>query len=245
MTDRWELCLDASDQGGNATVLAPQLCVALLTYKRTEMAVRTVKGIVDNLIYPKELVSFYVADDGSPWPHMDAIFSAIKDGGLRIAGYHNEKFSGGTPYCGIGWNVALRKSHMTSDYVLWLEDDWVLKAPLDIRPFIWMLLDRKDVGMVRLSGLAIGNIVEVKAHRGVHYLDYLRSAQFAYSGNPHIRHIRFDEYYGLFATNLTPGDLEVHYDDKFRHMLGGPAIWRPSDIPGWGIFNHIGRERTW
>ena len=245
MTDQWELCLDCKDQGGNAIVPAPQLCILLLTYLRTEMAVRTVNGIAEKLDYPKELVTFYVADDGSPSTHMDAILMAISNGGYKLSGYHNQKFQHGTPFCGIGWNMGLRKAHQTSDYIMLLEDDWVLKQPMDIRPYMWMLMERSDVGIVRMSGLTTDNILQVRAHRGIHYLEYLRSARFCYSGNPHIRHLRFTEYYGLFDTDRTPGDMEVYFDGKFRHMANGPNIWRPVDHPAWGIFDHIGRERTW
>lgn len=245
MTTSPHLFLDYKQQGENARYPAPNLCIVLLTYQRTEMAVRTVKGIADNLDYPKELTSFYVADDGSQSTHVEAIFKALQDGGLQLAGYHSQKFYAGTPFCGIGWNHGLQKAHQTADYVMLLEDDWVLEKPLDIRPYIWMLSEREDVGMVRLSGLAEGNIVEVKTHRGTHYLEYLRMSRMCYSGNPHIRHLRFSQYYGAFATELTPGDLEVWFDAKFHRMKDGPEIWRPAELNPWGPFGHIGRERTW
>lgn len=244
MTDAWELCLDCKQGGGNAVVPAPQLCIILLTYKRTEMAVRTVNGIAEKLDYPKELLSFYVADSGSSSDHIDAIFGAISRSGIKLAGYHNEKFAP-DPFCGISWNRGIEKAHQISDYIMLLEDDWVLKAPLDIRPFIWTLMERTDVGMMRLSNLTTDNILQVVAHRGVHYFEYLRSARFCYSGNPHIRHLRFTQYYGLFDTDRTPGDIEVYYDGKFRYMKEGPNIWRPADLPAWGIFDHVGCERTW
>ena len=244
MTDAWELCLDCKGQGANAIVPAPQLCIVLLTYKRTEMAVRTVAGVAANLDYPKELVSFYVADDGSNSAHMDAVFKAISDGGFRLAGYHNEKLGKGC-FCGIGWNQGVRKAHQVSEYIMLLEDDWVLENPLDIRPYMWMLQEKTDVGICRLSNLAEGNITRVVTHHGTHYLEYMKSAPMCYSGNPHIRHLRFSEFYGPFATNLSPGDMEVHMDIKFHQMSGGPKIWRPAGINPWGVFGHIGCERTW
>jgi hypothetical protein len=245
MSEPWELMLDAKSKGGNASFPAPKLCIALLTFLRTTMAVRTVQGIVDHLDYPKELVSFYVADDGSPKEHMDAIFKAITDGGYSIAGYHNQRSIQNTPFCGIGWNKALRKAHDVSDYIMLLEDDWVLKQPMDIRPFMWTLKEVENVGIIRLSGLTTDNILQVMVHRGTHYFQYLRSRPFCYSGNPHIRHLRFTEYYGLFAIDVTPGDIEVYYDAKFHRLKDGPNIWRPCDQPAWGIFSHIGNARTW
>jgi len=241
MKEESEFCLDYKSMGGNAVVPAPKLCIVLITYLRTDMAVRTINGIAEKLDYPKELLSWYIADDGSPKAHMDAIFKAVADGGMQLSGYHNEKF----PYCGIGWNYALRKAHAVSEYIMLLEDDWVLKNILDIRPFIWVLKENEKVGIIRLSNLTTDNVLQVVTHRGTHYFQYLRQARFCYSGNPHIRHVRFSEYYGFFDTNKSPGDIEVYYDGKFRWMKDGPNIWRPAELPAWGPFSHIGKERTW
>ena len=245
MTEPYELMLDCKEKGGLAEIPAPKICVCLLSYLRTEMALRTIRGLAENLDYPKELVSFYVGDDGSPSEHMDAILAEIKNNGFELAGYHNEKSRPGTPFCGLGWNKALRQGHNHADIILWMEDDWVLERPLDIRPYVRLLLEREDVGIVRLSGLPDGLDLRVQTHNGIHYLECLRSTRMAYSGNPHLRHVRFSEYYGTFGINLTPGDLEIAYDEKFRRSTGGPNIWRPADISAWGIFGHIGRERTW
>ena len=241
MTDAWELMLDCKGMGGNAVVPAPKLCIILITYLRTDMAVRTINGIAEKLDYPKELLSWYIADDGSPKAHMDAIAKAISDGNMGLAGYHNQKF----PYPGIGWNHALRKAHEASQYIMLLEDDWVLKDTLDIRPYIWALKENERVGIIRMSNLTTDNVLQVMTHHGTHYFQYLRQARFCYSGNPHIRHLRFTEYYGFFDTDKSPGDIEVYYDGKFRWMKGGPEIWRPADLPAWGPFDHVGRERTW
>ena len=239
------LMLDVKDQGENAAIPAPNICVVLLTYLRTNLAVRTIKAFCENIDYPKELLSFYIADDGSPWDHMQNLIDEIQKGGVALVGYHNEKFKPGTPCVGLGWNRGLMAGYQVADIVFQLEDDWELRSPLDIRPFVRLLIERADVGVVRLSGLAVGNEVRIVGHNGVHYLEYMRSANMAYSGNPHMRHRRFTEYYGMFNTNLSPGDIELNYDFRFCNFPDGPNIWRPADIPGWGIFGHIGNERTW
>jgi hypothetical protein len=244
MTEPWELMLDCKSQGGNATIPAPPLCIVLLTYLRTEMAARTIKGIADNLDYPKELVSFYIADDGSPHEHMDAIYATVLAGGFKVSGYHNQKFQPG-PLCGIGWNTALKKAYQISPYLMLLEDDWVLREPLDIRPYMWVLKENEKVGMIRLSNLTTDNVLQVRVHNGTHYFQYLRQARFCYSGNPHIRHLRFNQYYGFFDTDKSPGDIEVYFDGKFRWMKDGPNIWRPAALNEWGPFDHIGQNRMW
>lgn len=240
-----ELMLDFPDRGGLAEIPAPRLCICLLTYQRTAMTIRTIVGLSDHLIYPRQLTGFYVADDGSSREHIDKVLNHIKICEYQLVGYHNEKFVSGKPFCGIGWNMALQKGHQNADIILWIEDDWELKKELDIRPYVRMLIERQDVGMVRLSGLPTGLDLRVEAHNGIHYLECLRSSKMAYSGNPHLRHVRFSQYYGLFATDRTPGDMEINYDERFRAHSGGPNIWRPADLSAWGIFGHIGNERTW
>jgi hypothetical protein len=240
-----ELMLDWKDKGGNATIESPMVCIVLLTYERTRLALRRIDAVCKNLDYPAARLMWYIADDGSCYDHINTLLNRLKDNNQKIIGYHNQRFAP-APYCGAGWNRALVAAHNSAPIVLWLEDDWELKGPLDIRPYVRLLIERDDVGLVRLGHLAVGNLVEIVGWNGIHYLLYRRETNFAYSGNPLLRHVRFAQYYGAFPTNQTPGDLEIEYDFNFRSkMPAGPNIWRPTDIPSWGIWGHIGEERTW
>ncbi len=241
----------------------PNLAIVLLTYMRTPEACRTIEGICNNLGYPKEKRSWYVADDGTPGNHLEILTETILGNGEKLIGSHSERFS---PRTGIGWNKAIGIAFQFSDYVLVMEDDWELSGKfdmnpdcprkegkfqvnpylnsgvLDIRPYIEMLSEREDVGMVRLGGLAVDSVVKIVGHNGHHYLDYLKSTPYAYSGNPHIRHARFAKYGPFSEEVMRPGELELNLDWRFRKS-DGPAIWRPADIPAWGVFHHIGNVR--
>lgn len=237
------LMLDWYDKGGNASIPAPPVCVCLLTYQRTSLALKTIQGIVENLDYPLPLLSWYIADDGSSDEHFGAIWKCLQDAGHKISGYHHERM-GPFPYCGAGWNRAMSVGHEHAPILLWLEDDWVLMRKMDIRPYVRLLQEREDVGLVRLAHLPVGNTVFTTGHNGIHYLQYLRTNPYAYSGNPLLRHVRMRQAYGDFATDRTPGEVELDYDEKY-HNLPGPDIWRPVDLGGWGIFGHIGTDKTW
>lgn len=241
----------------------PNLAILLQSYNRPDCAIRTINGIVDNLGYNGE-IAWYLADDGSEKGSFENILNALRGRGQAILGYYNDRLY---PFTATGWNKGLGICYQFSNYVLVMEDDWELSGnfdmnpenhpgkfnispymvggKFDIHPYIEMLSQREDVGMVRLGGLAVGNTVEIVGHNGHHYLKYLRDRSYAFSGNPSIRHARFVRSYGWYDESgpRNPGELELAYDWKFRHTLG-PDIWRPSDIPGWGIFHHIGRERT-
>lgn len=220
----------------------PYLSIALVTYKRTEEALRTIRGISENLSYPKPLRLWFVGDDGSGSAHVNALVDELKQRRENLANYHCQRSS---PNVGRGWNRVLNMAFRYSDFVLWLEDDWVLTRPFDIRPYVRMLMTNDQVGLVRLGHLAVGSDVHIVGYDGIHYLQYQKTTQYAYSGNPQIRHRRFVDAYGRYSEEeMNPGDLELDYDSRFRNNPG-PAIWRPADIPGWGVFAHIGKEKTW
>jgi len=229
----------------------PSLSIVLLTYMRTEEALATVRHLCSNLGYEKHLRQFYIADDGSKGKHLDLLLEELERREEKVIGHHSQRFS---PHTGIGWNKGLGIAFQNSDFVMVLEDDWVLQKQFDIYPYIEMLSEcdgkpnekgesKPNVGMVRLGGLPIGNNVETVGYHGHHYLKYYKDRQYAYSGNPHIRHARFVKKYGWYSEEkLNPGELELDYDGRIRSM-DGPDIWRPADIPGWGVFAHIGETR--
>lgn len=235
------------ENGESAQIRAPGICIVMTTFLRTELALRTIQGVVDNLDYPKELRTWYIADDGSPVEHVDTLRKKLDENQETLCGYHNENYSQ-RPSCGIGWNKALEFGHQTADIILWLEDDWVLETPLDIRPYIRLLLERDDVGMVTMRGLSTGLRAEVVGHNGIHYWKVLRQvadSTMAYSGNPLLRHTRYLNFYGHFAIHCAPGDIEILYNRKYIAAQRGPEIWRPASIGAWGCWGHIGSIRTW
>lgn len=227
------------------TLAAPPICMVLLTYERTNMALRTIQGITDHLNYPKELRAWYIADDGSRPEHYGHLIELVSKNGEMLHGFHNQKSRPGTTFCGEGWNTAVHRGHQFAPILLWLEDDWELQHDLDIRPYVRMLLERTDVGLVRLGHMAVNSEVKIVGHNGIHYLEYMRTTAYAYAGNPLLRHVRFAQHYGIFDTEANPGDVELHYDQKYREMSDGPAIWRPAGLEPWGVFGHIGQERMW
>lgn len=228
----------------------PKLSIVLVTYKRMEMALRTIESTCKNLGYPKELISWYLADDGSPKKDFNAIAHCLNINNQILAYSHNERIRNvgqeETFFAGGGWNKALGIAYQNSDFVLFLEDDWELEQPFDIVPYVKLLQDREDVGLVSFRILSVDCDVRTAGHAGIHYLQYARTTQYAYSGNPHLRHARFVQHYGWFAEDVNPGGIELAQDDRYRlDVAGGPAIWRPVTIDPWGAWHHIGNEKSW
>lgn len=227
----------------------PDIAIGVVTYQRTDFALQTIKSTIENLGYPKEKRAWYIGDDGSEVKHMASIISTLEMAGERIIGHHEERFrhpgQENTHNAGIGWNRVLGLCHQFSDYVLWLEDDWNLEQPLDLVPYVRLLRDREDVGLCSFRILSVGADVHTIGHENQIYLQYDRTTQYAYSGNPYLRHARYTKRYGVFAEDRNPGLMELHQDDQYRLAIEGPRIWRPINISPWGGWAHIGSEKSW
>lgn len=239
----------------------PRVAIGLVTYKRTEMALITIRSTIQNLKYPKELIGWYVADDGSDPSHVQAILDVLHEENQHVIGQHTGRFrhpgQENTHNAGIGWNKCLGICHQWSDFVLFLEDDWDLNEPLELAPYVELLRDREDIGICSFRILTVGADLHTEGYAGQMYFRYDRTTQYAFSGNPYLRHARYTKHYGWFAEDRNPGLMELHMDDMYRFREAGegkyiprekddgPQIWRPVQISQWGAFKHVGTEKSW
>ena len=231
----------------------PNIAIGLVTYKRTELALRTIYSTCRNLLYPKEKRWWYIGDDGSPGDHLGRILHTLSVHGENVLGFHSERIrhpgQEETHNAGLGWNRTLGICHQFSDFVLFLEDDWDLDEPLDLKPHIQMLHENERVGICSFRILSTDADVFTQGYNGRMYLQYERRTQYAFSGNPYLRHARYTNKYGWFAEDRNPGLMELDQDDRYRTAQGGdeeyPRIWRPADISVWGAWKHIGTEKSW
>lgn len=214
----------------------PDVMVLLLTYERTEYALRTIHSHLANLRYDG-IIQWAVVDDGSRPEHYETCRAALADylsfSASRRAGYGAN--------ANEAWDAAYYHKHCPITY--WLEDDWVLRRPLDITPYVRLLLEKEDVGMVRLGYLPVGLDLESVGYDGRMYLNVKKTKQYAFSGNPHLKHYRFRSY-GDYPVGKNPGVTEIEYDHKIRVQVG-PAIWWPLVVGDDPFFAHIGVEQSY
>jgi len=219
----------------------PRVAVCFLTYERTEYALRSIESTCSKLKYGS--LGWYVADDGSRDEHFKAVMETLEKNGTHVFGSHHEKMG-----AGASWNRAIEEALKVSDVLLWIEDDWNLGWDLDIHPYVKMLLEREDVGMVRLGYLAVGLKCEVMGYDGIHYLKMSRETQYAYSGNPNLRHRRYFDAYKRYPTDKNPGECEVWHDYDVREgNPNGPDIWWPGNLTNcaWSVWQHIGAVQSY
>ena len=216
------------------------IVIILLTYNRTEYALRTIAAARARLRYPD--LSWYVADGGSTDEHKAAIKAALE--GAPVIGAHSTEHDQ-TSY-GRDANIAMDVAYQHTRLVFVLEDDWELGGELDLRPFADMLLNVEDEGMVRLGYLQEGMAGETWGWGGHLYWKLKRDSPSAYvfTGHPSLRHVRFREAYGAYPPGLRPGETELAMAWQFREGAG-PGIVFPVELGSYGPFGHIGAIQSY
>jgi hypothetical protein len=209
------------------------ITVILQTFKRTEYALRTIASARELLHYQGEL-RWYVADDGSGPHHVGAVLEA-----LGHPAWHSERRGYGAN-ANAAWDVS-------TDLSFFLEDDFMLTAPLDLTPHAYTLMDSEAVGMVRLGYIDPERLQPAQDFAGRRYhtlaRDWPDTSFYAFTGHPSLRHARYREAYGDYPTGLTPGDTELAYAYQYRIGEGPLIVW-PVDYPADGYFHHIGTVKT-
>jgi hypothetical protein len=232
----------------------PVLPILLLTKyspEREGIAERTLKTIATLLDYPGGY-KLYIADGSANIEHaqnLDKIWANLYGGVAKIIHLQNT--------AGVVWNAGI--AQIFADGHQWYyrsEDDFLLKENIDLAPYAQILLDRDDVGMVRLGlmpdGLNLRSIgwTDSTGHPGI-YFDCLPTTPYAYSGNPGIVHKRLHDVVGYFHEEHNPGDIEIDFDYRVRVAMekGGPRIWMPFALGGetrtYGVFNHVGEVKSY
>jgi hypothetical protein len=125
-----------------------------------------------------------------------------------------------------------------------LEDDWVLRQPLDLKPCVQALAENDDIGMVRLGRLTAGiEAVTMPMANRMWWRMNKGSDTYVFTGNAALRHRRFYDAYGPYAEKLTPGMTELYMCDQFARKEGPAIVW-----PAWlnidEMFFHIGDSQS-
>lgn len=225
--------------------MSEPIVIILQTFKRTDVALRTIAAARANLRYDGPLY-WYIADDGSPPAHVDAVWEALSGSwsafeSLKVHGHNQRRGYGGN--ANAAWDAADREAALT----LWLEDDWELREPLDLWPYAALLMENEDVGMVRLGYIDPARLGEPFDRGGLiyHHLERIPpdTSFYAFTGHPSLRHRRYRDAYGPYPEGLKPGDTELAY--AYQYRIGqGPAIVWPAAYPTGGLFAHIGTVKT-
>jgi hypothetical protein len=129
---------------------------------------------------------------------------------------------------GVGNSLNTGFSHAfnTTPVVLYAVDDWALTTDLDITPWVQLLMERKDVGMVRLGPPHPFTRGEIAAYtqNWQGWAMKLDRYSYAFGHRPALYHRRMIDFYGQFETYVNALRCEQDYADRFIRRTDGPDI---------------------
>lgn len=228
----------------------PPVSIQICTYNRPREIRQTLTALSRYLCYEGNL-QVVICDDHSPGEYrkqlkQDYPLAQIVDTGKQG---------------GWGVNVNRGLGQIETEYIFFLEDDYVLTEPLDLTIGVMLLMRNEHIGMVRYRGTAGDHLIYHQMETDLsathpHYregvglegkctyflLDGGSPALWIYSNGPHLKHIRFHQFYGRYPEGLRLGQTEESYAHTVKDgmkMQGAPAI---AIFPHWinMLWEHIG-----
>lgn len=238
----------------------PNVTVLIITYNRRAELKQTLKALY-NYLYYDGIIRYLIADDCTGGTYRDDVLSDV--GAARMS--EETKFIS-TPH-NSGWagNFNHAYSHVTDDFVLLIEDDYIATENIDISPYVALMLAHTGIGLVRLDGIAghkavchvnetdIGDYLphyrqgaSMPGKLNYFLLDNSSRETWLYSNRVHLKHRRFHDFYGMYPEGLRLGHTEESYAHHVKDMMlleNAPAIAVPLDATSY--FDHIGKSYQW
>jgi len=214
-----------------------RLTIVMLTYNRMEYAEKTIRSTLDNIKYSDELC-VHIADDGSPDGYVEHLRSIV--GGydkIHTVSCSNSNRGG------YGKNFNLAMSHVLpwSDFLLILEDDWVLTKVLDLDSLSKALCE--PFGCMRLGYLGWTQRLNATfvCISGEQYLllDSNSPEPHVFTGHPRLVSKTWQLRQGPWPEGLRQGDTEFAIAHKPASRMG--VLWPLNLIRTYGdLYVHIG-----
>lgn len=224
--------------------MVPRLTICLLTYARTDYAIKTLESTLKNLVWTGEL-RVHIADDGSDEPHRNVLFQTAKH--FVTPDYISISNAERGGY-GRNVNLATQVIHEISDYVLMLEDDWELVQKLDIDKLIEDMEGDERLRCIRLGYLSFTQRLMADVIQSKHYkylLLYPASPEpHVFAGHPRLERVSYQRQVGAWPENLLPGQTEFAVAHKPDARIG--VVWPIDLVRTWGdVFAHIGSVQSY
>lgn len=190
--------------------------------KRVQAFAEAVESWNEHLVFDGT-INLIVADDGT-----DQWESSIQDIGLND---WKRGHSAGTRAIaqGVGGslNRGFSQAFELSSIVLYAVDDWKLLHDFDIQPWVQLLDERQDVGVVRLGPPHPGNVLHAKPYTTnwqgwAARIDTHRSDGIVVSERPALWHQRMIQRFGWFKDRCSALECEAEYDVRYRSFSSPP-----------------------
>jgi hypothetical protein len=188
----------------------PPISIVMTTYitvkERKQAAEKTLASWEENLKY-EGTARLIIADDGSTldWQPKKFWSRPILTVGQKRHGV------------GASLNKGFALAFETSPLVLYAVDDWALTEELDLTPWAQLLLEREDVGVVRLGPPhpGISGTVEIFTTNWQGWGLRLNWSNYAFGHRPALYHQRMIDNYGWFKEDCSALECEKQYAEHF------------------------------
>lgn len=236
----------------------PEITIVVCTYERPDCIRDTVSALASRFMYPPDKIWWMIADDVSPSGYAkeliyDPVFSPYA--GVAVV----------SPPINSGWGVNVNNAlrSVTTKYIYFTEDDYVLTKELDARVPIAIMESHSHIGMLRLRGTAGDHMVfhqfeaDIKDYIDSHrdgkglpgkatylQLDSGSPSLYLYSNGPHFRTTAFNNFYGPYREGLKLGATEETYAHIVKDGMKTPNAPAIAILPEWIAmhFEHIGKS---
>lgn len=199
----------------------PPLTIVMTTYfpieQRRDVAERTSNSWASYLHYAGNL-NIHIADDGSDYIWTPAVARWFERVTLSAQKRHG---------VGASLNAGFKKAFEISPLVAYFVDDWAVTEELDLTPWVQLLLEREDVGVVRLGPPhpGISGHVETFTENWQGWGLRLDRSNFAFGHRPALYHQRMIQHYGWFKEDCTALKCEEDYNERFCAKAGPDVVY--------------------
>lgn len=199
--------------------------------KRLDAVTLALESWRKNLLYDGD-IRLHIADDGTESNHFEKLQSAVSDIWSEVS-YSQQSRHG----VGASLNKGLEVSWSISPLVLHAVDDWQILEEFDLTPWADMLMQFKEIGLVRffphpdISG-RIRYFWDMEPTQHGLILD---RHHYAFATRPFLAHKRFFDLHGPFTEDVNAYQVEQDYNNSFCNRYGPeivlalPQIWEPID----------------
>jgi glycosyltransferase involved in cell wall biosynthesis len=243
----------------------PEVTIVVCTYDRPDEIRWVLRSLYKHLQYDFTKVHLHIADDGTEKGYISGILKYCS----QLVYYEhlrNEPTFTVTDRQGWGANVNKALQAVTTDYVYFTEDDYVLLRDLDLYACVAAMEEAKTLFGLMRFGIAghvhmIAELLEVDIHAWRPYYQENGGGQgssgmgtmqlwnitkhtefYPYSNRPHLVHRRFHDTYGYYAEGLPLAQTEHDMCQKFITGPVQPYIVCPATWVNW-YYSHVGKSR--
>lgn len=220
----------------------PAVTILIVAYKRPVETRAVINALQQNISYPN--LKWMICDDSTGIDYQQAL----------QAEYPHIKLISTAQNSGWGANVNNALRRIDTPYVYIVENDYVLKQPLDLRIGIALMEVNRGIGRIRYDGIVGHQVichlresdiakylpdyrqgVALPGKLSYWLLDSASPTLWLYSNRPALSHMGFYEFYGMYPEGLKLGATEESYSHTVKDMMTLPSAPAIAALPEWVV----------